>query len=70
MFDYLTKTQVNNLKKFTVKSINCFVWELGIEFEKAVTDGEELNFDLSSLHFNVKRYIYVSKSYSQFDCKY
>ena len=69
MFDYLTKTQVVNLKKFTVESINCFVWELGIEFEKAVTDGGESNFDLSSLHFNVKKK-YISKSYCQFDCKY
>ena len=39
-------------------SINCLVWELGIEFEKALTDGGELNFDKSSLHFNVKKKIY------------
>ena len=28
---------------------------LGIEFEKALTNGGELNFDKSSLHFNVKK---------------
>ena len=37
MFDYLTKTQVTNLKEFTVSSINYLGWELGIEFEIAFT---------------------------------
>ena len=61
--------QVINLKEFTVDSINCLVWDLGIKFEIALTDGGELNFDKSSLHFNVKKK-YISKSYFQFDCKY
>ena len=39
-------------------SINCLVWKLGIEFEEAPTDGNELNFAKSSLHFNVKKKIY------------
>ena len=30
-------------------SINCLVWELGIEFERALTNGG---------HFNVKKKIY------------
>ena len=44
-----------NLKEFTVDSINYLVWGLGIEFEVALTDGGELNFDQSFLHFNVKK---------------
>ena len=39
-------------------SINYLVWELGNEFEIALTDGCELNFDKSSLYFNVKKKIY------------
>ena len=39
-------------------SINCLAWELGIEFALALTYGGELNFDKSSLHFNVKKKIY------------
>ena len=39
-------------------SINCFIWELGIEFKKVLTDGGELNFNKSSLHINVKKKIY------------
>ena len=46
------------LKRFTVDSINYHVWELGIEFEIALTAGSELNFDKSSLHFKVKQ-IYI-----------
>ena len=57
------------MKEFAVESIDCFVWELGIEFEKELTDGGKLNFDKSSLHFNVKKKS-TSKKYSQFDCKY
>ena len=30
MFDYLTKTEVINLKKFTVDSLNYLGWELKI----------------------------------------
>ena len=40
-------------------SINYFVWELVIEFEIALTDVGELNFDKSFLHFNVKKKIYA-----------
>ena len=36
-------------------SINYLVWELKIEFEIALTDGGELNFGKSFLHFNVKK---------------
>ena len=39
-------------------SINCLIWELGTEFEKALTDGGELNFHKSSLQFDVKKEIY------------
>ena len=46
------------MKEFTVDSINYLVWELGIEFEIACTDGGELNFDKSFLHFNVNKKIY------------
>ena len=45
MFDYLVKTQVINLKKFALDSINYLGWELGVEFEIAFTDGGELSFD-------------------------
>ena len=34
-----------NLKEFTVDCLNYHVWVLGIEFEIALTDGSELNFD-------------------------
>ena len=43
------------MKKYTVDSINYLVWELKIEFEIALTDGGELNFGKSFLHFNVKK---------------
>ena len=46
------------MKEFAVDSINCLVWELGIDFEKALTGGGELNFGKSSLHFNVKEKIH------------
>ena len=39
-------------------SINYFVWEFVIEFEIDLTDEGELNFDKSSLYFNVKKKIY------------
>ena len=55
------------MKKYTVDSINYLVWELKIEFEIALTDGGELNFGKSFLHFNMKK---ISKSYFQFDWKY
>ena len=67
MFDYLTKTEVIILKEFTADSINYLVWELGIEFEIALTDGGELDFDNSFLYFNVKKKN-ICKNY--FDCKY
>ena len=38
-----------------MNSIKCLAWELGIEFEIALTGGGELNFDKSSPHFNVKK---------------
>ena len=47
------------MKEFTADSINDLEWELGIEFEMALTDVGELNFDKSSLHFNVKKKIYA-----------
>ena len=34
------------MKEFTADSINYLVWELGIEFEIALTDGGELNFEV------------------------
>ena len=46
MFDYLAKPYVINLKEY-------IAGELGIEFETALTDADELNFDKSFLHFNV-----------------
>ena len=45
------------MKEFTANSINYLVWELGIEFEIALTDVGELNFDESFLHFYVKKYM-------------
>ena len=39
-------------------NINCLVWVLVIELEKALTDGDALNFNKTSLHFNVKKKIY------------
>ena len=42
------------MKKLAVDSINYLVWKFEIEFEIALTDGAELNFDKSSLNFNVK----------------
>ena len=56
------------MTEFIGGSINYLVLELGDEFEIALTDGGQLNFDKFFLHFNVKKKI--SKSYSQFDCKY
>ena len=47
MSDYLTKTEVNNMKELTASSINCLVWELKSEFEIELNDRGELNFDLS-----------------------
>ena len=38
--------------------INHLVWELVNEFEIALTDEGQLNFDKSSLYFNVKKKIY------------
>ena len=58
MSDYWAKTQVININEFTVGSTNCLVWKLGLEFEIALTDGGELNFDKAFLHFNVKKKIY------------
>ena len=43
------------MKEFTADSINYLVWELGNEFEIALTDGGELNFGKSFLDFNVKK---------------
>ena len=39
-------------------STNYLACELEIEFEAALTDGGELNFDKSFLYFNVKKKIY------------
>ena len=39
---------------FTADSINYLVWEFEVEFEIALTDRDEPNFDKSFLHFNVK----------------
>ena len=46
------------LKEFTVDSKNFLVLELGIGFEITLTDGSELNFVKSILHFNVKKKLY------------
>ena len=54
MFDYLTKTSVVNLKEFALDSINYLGLELGAQFEIALTDGGEWNFDKSFLYINVK----------------
>ena len=58
MFDYLTKTQVVNVKEIIAESIKYQVWEMGCDFEIAFTDGGELNFDKSFLRFNVKKKLY------------
>ena len=42
--------------------MNYLVWELEVEFEIALTDGGDLNFDKSFLHFNVKKKIYAKVS--------
>ena len=55
MFDYLAKPYVINLKEY-------IAGELGIEFETALTDADELNFDKSFLHFNVKKKVYPKAS--------
>ena len=55
MFDYLAKPYVINLKEYIAA-------ELGIEFETALTDADELNFDKSFLHFNVKKKVYPKAS--------
>ena len=47
------------MKEFTADSINDLVWELGNEFEIALTDVGGLNFDHSFLHFNVKKKLYA-----------
>ena len=39
-------------------SKNFLVLELGIGFEITLTDGSELNFVKSILHFNVKKKLY------------
>ena len=62
MFDYLRQTQVINLKEFTVNSVNYLGWKLRIEFEIALIDWGELNFDKSFLHFNVKKKTYAKVS--------
>ena len=46
------------MKRFTADNINYLVWESKVEFEIALTDGGELNFDKFPLHFNVKKKIY------------
>ena len=46
------------MKELAEDSINYLVWELGIEFEIALTDVVELNFDKFSLNFNAKKKIY------------
>ena len=48
-----------NLKEFTVDSISHLVWKLGTEFEIALTDEGELNFDKYLLYFNVKKKIFA-----------
>ena len=40
-------------------SISHLGWKLGTEFEIALTDGGELNFDKYLLHFNVKKKIFA-----------
>ena len=57
------------MKEFILDSINYLGCELGVELEIAVTDGGELDFDKSVLHFNIKKKN-ICKSYSQLDCKY
>ena len=65
--DYILTQQVINLKELTADRINYFLWELGIKFEKALTDGGGLNFDKSFLHFNIKERNICNR---YFDCKY
>ena len=43
------------MTEFIGGSINYLVLELGDEFEIALTDGGQLNFDKFFLHFNVKK---------------
>ena len=40
-------------------SINYLAWELGVNFEIALTNGAELNFVKSFLHFNGQKKIYA-----------
>ena len=40
-------------------SISHLVWKLGTEFEIALTDEGELNFDKYLLYFNVKKKIFA-----------
>ena len=47
------------MKEFTADSINYLVWELGVEFEIALTDVGELNFDKYFLYFNVRKKLYA-----------
>ena len=43
--------------------MNYLVWELEVEFEIALTDGGDLNFDKSFLHFNMHfNFIYAKVS--------
>ena len=39
MFEYLTKTDIINLKEFILNSINYLRWESGLKFEVAITEG-------------------------------
>ena len=43
-------------------SINYLVWELKTELKIAFTDGGEVNFGKSFLHFDVKKYPKVTFS--------
>ena len=47
------------MKEFNADSINDLVSNLGGKFEIAVTNGGQLNFDQSFLHFNVKWKLYA-----------
>ena len=40
-------------------SIDYLAWRWGTEFEIALTDGGESNFDQSFLHFNVNKKLYA-----------
>ena len=46
------------MKEFPAYSKNDLLWELATKFETALSDGGELNFDKSCLHFNVNKKIY------------